>query len=321
MTTLSRRRPPGSPAAGRRPPVNRRAEPPMHTISADPANASAILLIHCPDNKGIVATVSEFIYRNNGNITALAQHVDQDQQVFFMRIEWELDGFIIPDDKIGEYFDTLIAKKYDMQWQLHFSSEVPRLAIFVSRQPHCLYDLLARWKSGELEVAIPLIVSNHEDLRPVAEQFGVDFHHFAICGDTKGEQEEAQLELLAQHRVECIVLARYMQILSAEFIGRYRNRIINIHHSFLPAFPGARPYHSAYERGVKIIGATSHYVTEELDAGPIIAQNVIRVSHADAVADLMRKGRDLEKVVLSQAVWHHLQRQILVYRNRTVVFA
>ena len=293
----------------------------MHTISADPANASAILLIHCPDNKGIVATVSEFIYRNNGNITALAQHVDQDQQVFFMRIEWELDGFIIPDDTIGEYFDTLIAKKYDMQWQLHFSSEVPRLAIFVSRQPHCLYDLLARWKSGELEVAIPLIVSNHEDLRPVAEQFGVDFHHFAICGDTKGEQEEAQLELLAKHRVECIVLARYMQILSAEFIGRYRNRIINIHHSFLPAFPGARPYHSAYERGVKIIGATSHYVTEELDAGPIIAQNVIRVSHADAVADLMRKGRDLEKVVLSQAVWHHLQRQILVYRNRTVVFA
>ena len=293
----------------------------MHTISADPANASAILLIHCPDNKGIVATVSEFIYRNNGNITALAQHVDQDQQVFFMRIEWELDGFIIPDDKIGEYFDTLIAKKYDMQWQLHFSSEVPRLAIFVSRQPHCLYDLLARWKSGEREVAIPRIVSNHEDLRPVAEQFGVDFHHFAICGDTKGEQEEAQLELLAQHRVECIVLARYMQILSAEFIGRYRNRIINIHHSFLPAFPGARPYHSAYERGVKIIGATSHYVTEELDAGPIIAQNVIRVSHADAVADLMRKGRDLEKVVLSQAVWHHLQRQILVYRNRTVVFA
>ena len=293
----------------------------MHTISADPANASAILLIHCPDNKGIVATVSEFIYRNNGNITVLAQHVDQDQQVFFMRIEWELDGFIIPDDKIGEYFDTLIAKKYDMQWQLHFSSEVPRLAIFVSRQPHCLYDLLARWKSGELEVAIPLIISNHEDLRPVAEQFGVDFHHFAICGDTKGEQEEAQLELLAKHRVECIVLARYMQILSAEFIGRYRNRIINIHHSFLPAFPGARPYHSAYERGVKIIGATSHYVTEELDAGPIIAQNVIRVSHADAVADLMRKGRDLEKVVLSQAVWHHLQRQILVYRNRTVVFA
>ena len=160
----------------------------MHTISADPANASAILLIHCPDNKGIVATVSEFIYRNNGNITALAQHVDQDQQVFFMRIEWELDGFIIPDDKIGEYFDTLIAKKYDMQWQLHFSSEVPRLAIFVSRQPHCLYDLLARWKSGELEVVIPLIISNHEDLRPVAEQFGVDFHHFPICGATKDEQ-------------------------------------------------------------------------------------------------------------------------------------
>ena len=293
----------------------------MHTLSADPANASAILLIHCPDNKGIVATVSEFIYRNNGNITALAQHVDQDQQVFFMRIEWELDGFIIPDDKIGEYFDTLIAKKYNMKWQLHFSSEVPRMAIFVSRQPHCLYDLLARWKSGELEVEIPLIVSNHLDLRPVAEQFGVDFHHFAINGATKLDQEEAQLALLAKHRVEFIVLARYMQILSPEFITKYKNRIINIHHSFLPAFPGARPYHSAFERGVKIIGATSHYVTEELDAGPIIAQNVIRVSHADAVADLMRKGRDLEKVVLSQAVWHHLQRQLLVYQNRTVVFA
>lgn len=293
----------------------------MNTISSDPANASAILLIHCPDNKGIVATVSEFIYRNNGNITALAQHVDQDQQVFFMRIEWELGAFSIPDEKIGEYFDTLIAKKYDMKWQLHFSSEVLRMALFVSRQPHCLYDLLARWKSGELEVAIPLIISNHANLRPVAEQFGVDFHHFAITSDNKGEQEKAQLELLAKHRVEFIVLARYMQILSPEFISRYQNRIINIHHSFLPAFPGARPYHSAFERGVKIIGATSHYVTEELDAGPIIAQNVIRVSHADAVADLMRKGRDLEKVVLSQAVWHHLQRQILVYRNRTVVFA
>ncbi|MDX9835672.1 MAG: formyltetrahydrofolate deformylase [Desulfobulbus sp.] len=305
----------------RRPPANRSTETSMNTISSDPANASAILLIHCPDNKGIVATVSEFIYRNNGNITALAQHVDQDQQVFFMRIEWELGAFSIPDEKIGEYFDTLIAKKYDMKWQLHFSSEVQRMALFVSRQPHCLYDLLARWKSGELEVAIPLIISNHANLRPVAEQFGVDFHHFAITSDNKGEQEKAQLELLAKHRVEFIVLARYMQILSPEFISRYQNRIINIHHSFLPAFPGARPYHSAFERGVKIIGATSHYVTEELDAGPIIAQNVIRVSHADAVADLMRKGRDLEKVVLSQAVWHHLQRQILVYRNRTVVFA
>ena len=292
----------------------------MHTISSDPANASAILLIHCPDNKGIVATVSEFIYKNNGNITALAQHVDQDQQVFFMRIEWELDGFIIPDDKIGEYFDTLIAKKYDMQWQLHFSSEVPRLAIFVSRQPHCLYDLLARWKSGELEVVIPLIISNHEDLRPVAEQFGVDFHHFPICGDTKDEQEEAQLELLARHRVEFIVLARYMQILSPAFISRYRNRIINIHHSFLPAFPGARPYQSAYERGVKIIGATSHYVTEELDHGPIIEQDVIRIDHSDSVEDMVRYGKDIEKAVLARGLRYHLEDRVLVHGNKTVVF-
>ena len=292
----------------------------MHTISSDPAKATAILLIHCPDNKGIVSTVSEFIFKNSGNITFLAQHVDMDRQVFFMRIEWELDGFIIPDEKIGEYFDTLIAKKFDMKWQLHFSHEVPRMALFVSKQPHCLYDILARWKSNEFEVRIPLIISNHPDLKQVADQFGVDFHLFEINGDNKPQQEEAQLRLLAEHRVEFIVLARYMQILSPEFIGHYRNRIINIHHSFLPAFPGARPYHSAFERGVKIIGATSHYVTEELDAGPIIAQNVIRVSHADSVDDLMRKGRDLEKVVLSQAIWHHLQRQILVYRNRTVVF-
>ena len=292
----------------------------MNTISSDPAKATAILLIHCPDNKGIVSTVSEFIFKNSGNITFLAQHVDMDRQVFFMRIEWELDGFIIPDEKIGEYFDTLIAKKFDMKWQLHFSHEVPRMALFVSKQPHCLYDILARWKSNEFEVRIPLIISNHPDLKQVADQFGVDFHLFEINGDNKPQQEEAQIQLLAKHRVEFIVLARYMQILSPEFIGHYRNRIINIHHSFLPAFPGARPYHSAFERGVKIIGATSHYVTEELDAGPIIAQNVIRVSHADSVDDLMRKGRDLEKVVLSQAIWHHLQRQILVYQNRTVVF-
>ncbi len=292
----------------------------MNTISSDPAKATAILLIHCPDNKGIVSTVSEFIFKNSGNITFLAQHVDMDRQVFFMRIEWELDGFIIPDEKIGEYFDTLIAKKFDMKWQLHFSHEVPRMALFVSKQPHCLYDILARWKSNEFEVRIPLIISNHPDLKQVADQFGVDFHLFEINGDNKPQQEEAQIQLLAEHRVEFIVLARYMQILSPEFISHYRNRIINIHHSFLPAFPGARPYHSAFERGVKIIGATSHYVTEELDAGPIIAQNVIRVSHADSVDDLMRKGRDLEKVVLSQAIWHHLQRQILVYQNRTVVF-
>lgn len=283
-------------------------------------NASAILLIHCPDNKGIVATVSEFIFKNNGNITYLDQHVDTHRQVFFMRIEWELADFIIPQDKIGEYFDTLIAKRYEMRWQLHFSHDLPRMAIFVSKMPHCLYDILSRWKSKELEVEIPLIISNHEDLAPVAKQFGLEFHYFAITAENKHEQEQAQLKLLADHGVEFIVLARYMQILSSQFINHYINKIINIHHSFLPAFPGAKPYHSAFERGVKVIGATSHYVTTELDAGPIIAQDIIRVSHADSIEDLVRKGRDLEKVILSRSIWHHLQRQILVFQNRTIVF-
>jgi formyltetrahydrofolate deformylase len=292
----------------------------MKTLDAQPAPSSAILLIHCPDNKGIVATVSEFIYKNNGNITFLDQHVDALRQVFFMRIEWELENFIIPDDKIDEYFATLIAQKYDMKWQLHFSHETPRMAIFVSKLPHCLYDILSRWKSKEIDVEIPLIISNHPDLEPVARQFGIDFHLFAVNSDNKREQEQAQLQLLAEHKVEFIVLARYMQILSDDFISKYRNKIINIHHSFLPAFPGAKPYHSAFERGVKIIGATSHYVTADLDAGPIIAQDVIRVSHADSVEDLVRKGRDLEKVILSRSIWHHLQRQILVFQNRTVVF-
>ncbi|ADW19350.1 formyltetrahydrofolate deformylase [Desulfobulbus propionicus DSM 2032] len=283
-------------------------------------SSSAILLIHCPDNKGIVATVSEFIFKNNGNITYLDQHVDSTQKTFFMRIEWELDDFIIPPNKIGEYFDTLIAKKYSMKWQLHFSNEVPRMALFVSKLPHCLYDILSRWKSQEIEVDIPLVISNHLELEPIARQFGIDFYHFAINTENKREQEQAQLQLLAEHDIEFIVLARYMQILSEEFISHYRNKIINIHHSFLPAFPGARPYHSAFERGVKVIGATSHYVTAELDAGPIITQDIIRVSHADSVDDLMRKGRDLEKVILARSIWHHLKRQILVFQNRTVVF-
>ncbi|MCL1981072.1 MAG: formyltetrahydrofolate deformylase, partial [Proteobacteria bacterium] len=203
----------------------------------------------------------------------------------------------------------------------HFSHEVPRMAVFVSKQSHCLYDILSRWRSQELEVDIPLIISNHRELEPVARQFGIDFHCFEINDGNKREQEQAQLRLLAEHQIEFIVLARYMQILSEGFIGQYRNRIINIHHSFLPAFPGAKPYHSAFERGVKVIGATSHYVTEELDAGPIITQDIIRVSHADSVEDLIRKGRDLEKVILSRSIWHHVQRQILVYQNRTVVFS
>lgn len=293
---------------------------PMSASISCSNSSSAILLIHCPDNKGIIATVSEFIFKNNGNITYLDQHVDTLRQVFFMRIEWELDNFIIPNNKIGEYFDTLIAKKYDMKWQLHFSHDLPRMAIFVSKMPHCLYDILSRWKSKELEVEIPLIISNHEDLAPVAKQFGIEFHFFEITEQNKHEQEKAQLQLLSDYDIEFIVLARYMQILSDRFIEQFVNKIINIHHSFLPAFPGAKPYHSAFERGVKVIGATSHYVTAELDAGPIIAQDIIRVSHADSIEDLVRKGRDLEKVILSRSIWHHLQRQVLVFQNRTIVF-
>ena len=279
------------------------------------SKASAILLMHCPDKRGIIAVVSEFICKNNGNIIFLDQHVDEVTGAFFMRIEWDLAEFVIPREKIGEYFDVLIGQRYQMEWELHFSSEIPRMALFVSRLPHCLFDILARWKSQEIRAEIPLIVSNHQDLEPVARQFGVDFAHFDMTRENK-----AQLELLRKHQVGFIVLARYMQILSEDFVRHYPNRIINIHHSFLPAFPGAKPYHQAYERGVKVIGATSHYVTAELDCGPIIAQDIIRVSHRDSVADLVRKGRDLEKLVLSRAVWHHLRHQVLVYQNRTCIF-
>lgn len=284
------------------------------------SKASAILLMHCPDKRGIIAVVSEFICKNNGNIIFLDQHVDEVTGAFFMRIEWDLAEFVIPREKIGEYFDVLIGQRYQMEWELHFSSEIPRMALFVSRLPHCLFDILARWKSQEIRAEIPLIVSNHQDLEPVARQFGVDFAHFDMTRENKAEQEAAQLELLRKHQVGFIVLARYMQILSEDFVRHYPNRIINIHHSFLPAFPGAKPYHQAYERGVKVIGATSHYVTAELDCGPIIAQDIIRVSHQDSVADLVRKGRDLEKLVLSRAVWHHLRHQVLVYQNRTCIF-
>lgn len=284
------------------------------------SKASAILLMHCPDKRGIIAVVSEFICKNNGNIIFLDQHVDEVTGAFFMRIEWDLAEFVIPREKIGEYFDVLIGQRYQMEWELHFSSEIPRMALFVSRLPHCLFDILARWKSQEIRAEIPLIVSNHQDLEPVARQFGVDFAHFDMTRENKAEQEAVQLELLRKHQVGFIVLARYMQILSEDFVRHYPNRIINIHHSFLPAFPGAKPYHQAYERGVKVIGATSHYVTAELDCGPIIAQDIIRVSHRDSVADLVRKGRDLEKLVLSRAVWHHLRHQVLVYQNRTCIF-
>jgi formyltetrahydrofolate deformylase len=286
----------------------------------DTTSKSAILLIHCPDQKGIVISITEFIFKNGGNILYLDQHVDTGRQAFFMRIEWDLSDFVIVDEKIGEYFETLVARRFSMNWRLHFSGEVLRMALYVSKLPHCFYDILARYEAGEWQVEIPLIISNHADMQPAAERLGADFVHLPISRENREQQERRQLELLQEYCIDFIVLARYMQVLSDEFISHYPNRIINIHHSFLPAFPGARPYHSAHERGVKIIGATSHYATSELDAGPIIEQDVVRVSHEDSVEDMIRKGRDLEKVVLARAVWQHLHHTVLVYENRTVVF-
>ena len=281
---------------------------------------TAILLIHCPDQQGILATVTEFLNKNRGNILYLDQHVDRQEKIFLMRVEWDLEDFTIPSDKIGEYFNTLIATPMNMNWSLHFSGDISRMALFVSKMPHCLFDILARYTAGEWDVNIPLIISNHELLEPVAERFGIEFYHFPIDSKNKKEQEEREIELLKAHNIDFIVLARYMQILSENFVEQFPDRIINIHHSFLPAFSGAKPYHAAHDRGVKIIGATSHYVTSELDAGPIIEQDVTRCSHVDSINNLIRKGRDLEKIVLSQAVYKHLQRKILVYKNRTVVF-
>lgn len=281
---------------------------------------TAILLMHCPDQTGLVAAVTDFLYKNNGNIISLDQYVDREAMRFFMRVEWELEGFAIPEEKIDDYFGTLIGQKFQMEWQLHFSGHRPRMAIFVSKMSHCLYDILQRCNSGEWPVDIPVIISNHENLQYIAERFEIPFEVFPIAKENKAEQEKKQTELLHSLDVDFIVLARYMQILSDDFVTGFPNRIINIHHSFLPAFKGARPYHSAYNRGVKVIGATSHYVTADLDEGPIIEQDVRRISHKDSVKDLIRIGKDLEKVVLARAVWLEIQHKILPFRNKTVVF-
>ena len=272
---------------------------------------TAKLLLHCPDKPGILAEVTDFITVNKGNIIYLDQYVDHVENIFFMRIEWELKNFLIPQEKIEDYFATLYAQKYEMFFRLYFSDTKPRMAIFVSKMSHCLFDLLARYTAGEWNVEIPLIISNHPDLQHVAERFGIPFYLFPITKETKEEQEKKEMELLAKHKVNFIVLARYMQVISERMIDAYPNRIINIHHSFLPAFVGARPYHAAFERGVKIIGATSHYVTTELDAGPIIEQDVVRITHKDTVEDLVNKGKDLEKIVLSRAVQKHIERKVL----------
>ena len=281
---------------------------------------AAQLLLYCPDKQGILAEVTDFITVNKGNIIYLDQYVDHAENVFFMRISWDLDGFLIPKEKIEDYFNTLYAQKYQMTFRLYFSGTKPKMAIFVSKMSHCLYDMLARYTAGEWNVEIPLIISNHPELEHIGRRFDIPFYVFPINKENKEEQERAEMELLAKHQVNFIVLARYMQIISERMIEAFPNRIINIHHSFLPAFIGAKPYHAAFERGVKIIGVTSHYVTTELDAGPIIEQEIVRITHKDTIADLVNKGKDLEKIVLSRAVQKHIERKVLVYKNKTVIF-
>ncbi len=279
------------------------------------------LLINCPDKKGIIATVTNFILAKKGNTTYIEQHVDRELKEFFMRLECEFDD---DDEKLALFkksFNEQVAENYEMHWELYNAEKKPNMALFVSKYDHCLYDILGRYASGELKVKIPIIISNHEDLRPIANAFNIPFEYIPVTKATKAQAEQQQFSLLKKHKVDFIVLARYMQILSPDFVDRYPNKIINIHHSFLPAFPGAKPYHSAYARGVKIIGTTSHYVTSDLDEGPIIEQEVVRVSHIHNVKDFILKGRDLEKIVLSRAIKHHIERKVLVYNNKTVIFS
>ena len=282
-------------------------------------NNTATLLIDCPDRKGLVATISTFLYTHGANILHADQHQDNDVGLFFMRVEWDLDGFDLDEAGFRAEFAP-IAESFEMHWRLHYSSSAPGMAIFVSRYLHCLADLLHRHQTGELSCRIPLVVSNHEDARALVEFYGIEFRHMPMDAANKAEVERAQVELLRERAVGVVVLARYMQVLSPYFVGAFPRRIINVHHSFLPAFSGARPYHAAFQRGVKLIGASSHYVTEVLDDGPIIEQDVVRISHRDQVADLVQKGRDLERMVLSRAVKWHLEHRILSYANKTVVF-
>jgi formyltetrahydrofolate deformylase len=281
-------------------------------------SATATLLISCADRPGLVAKFANFIYANGGNIIHADQHTDFSTGLFLNRLEWQLEGFNLPREAIATSF-TAIAKPLNAQWQLHFSDTIPRIAIWITKQDHCLLDLLWRWQAQELKAEIPLIISNHTALGAIAKQFEIDFYHFPITKENKAEQEAKELELLRQYDIKLVILAKYMQILSPNLIAQFP-QIINIHHSFLPAFAGAKPYHRAHARGVKIIGATAHYVTEDLDEGPIIEQEVVHVSHRDTIADFIRKGKDLERLVLSRAVRLHLENRVLTYDNRTVVF-
>ena len=281
----------------------------------------AVLVMHCPDEPGIIAVITDFINTNGGNILYIDQYVNRVDNIFYMRVEWDLGNFRIPREKINENFDTLYAKRFNVSFRITFADEPLRMCLFVSKMSHCIYDILARYTAGDWNVEIPLIISNHPDLKHIGEQFNIPFEVVPVTKDNKEEMEAKEFALMDEYNIDFIVLARYMQILSEDFINRYPNRIINIHHSFLPAFVGAKPYHRAFERGVKLIGATSHYVTTELDAGPIIEQDIVRVTHKDTIADLVHKGRDLEKIVLSRAVEKHIQRKILSYNNKTVIFS
>ena len=280
-----------------------------------------ILNINCPDKKGIIATVTNFIHLNAGNILYIDQYVDRENKLFFMRLECEFINGDFSEQQFRITFNEEVVQQFDLNYELYNQEDRPKMALFVSKYDHCLYDILARYEADELKVEIPFILSNHEDLKGIAERFDLPFYHVPVTKETKAEAEQQQLEILKKHEVECIVLARYMQIISPQLIEHYPNKIINIHHSFLPAFPGAKPYHSAYNRGVKIIGATSHYVTEDLDAGPIIAQDITQVSHLHSVGDFIAKGRDLERIVLSKAIQLHTNRKVMVYQNKTVIFS
>jgi formyltetrahydrofolate deformylase len=278
---------------------------------------AAVLRIDCPDRKGLVAAVASLLYQHGANITHADQHQDREAGLFFMRVEWSLEEFDL--DAFRADFQR-VAGELQMQWRLDRMTEPPRMAIFVSQHLHCLADILHRHQAGELHCSIPLVISNHPDGEPLARFYGLQFRHIPVKLDVKREVEDEQRRLLSAAGIDLIVLARYMQILSPEFVREYPGRIINVHHSFLPAFIGARPYHAAFRRGVKLIGATSHYVTAALDDGPIIEQDVVRISHRDQVEDLIQKGRDIEKAVLSRAILWHLEHRILCYGNKTVVF-
>lgn len=279
------------------------------------------IIIHCNDQQGIIAASTSFILENQGNITYVDQHVDHEHGVFFMRLECDFESSSFSSSDFSKLFEKSVAKTFNMNWEVFDSESIPKMALFVSKYDHCLYDILGRFKSGELKVQIPFIASNHKDLEKIAERFEIPFYHVPISDETRKEAELQHLKLLKAHDIDFVVLARYMQIIPQGLIDAYPSKIINIHHSFLPAFVGAKPYHSAFERGVKIIGATSHYVTTELDAGPIIEQDVTRVSHTHSIKDLISKGRDLEKIVLSTAIKHHIQRKVMVYNNKTVIFS